>query len=153
MVEKGREREIYGGASVVYVEPLPNRRPSSGGKEGRRREGEEGEWWPRSLTRVSKGEFIVALKSALVARKRRRGRINGTGGREEDFHPGGRGIEFRSCLARKGKISLTCLPTERRKFIFVLFLFSFKKERDVRILSTSPFSRGKRFERIIFIHT
>lgn len=153
MVEKGREREIYGGASVVYVEPLPNRRPSSGEKEEKEREGEEGEWWPRSLTRVSKGEFIVALKSALVARKRRRGRINGTGGREEDFHPGGRGIEFRSCLARKGKISLTCPPTERRKFIFVLFLFSFKKERDVRILSTSPFSLGKRFERIIFIHT
>lgn len=36
MVEKGREREIYGGASVVYVEPLPNRRPSSGEKEGRK---------------------------------------------------------------------------------------------------------------------
>lgn len=127
---------------------LPGKR-----KEGKRRRRGEGEWWPRSLTRVSKGEFIVALKSALVARKRRRGRINGTGGREEDFHPGGRGIEFRSCLARKGKISLTCPPNERRKFIFVLFLFSFKKERDVRILSTSPFSRGKRFERIIFIHT
>lgn len=66
---------------------------------------------------------------------------------EERISTDGRAIEFRSCLARKGKISLTCPP--RRKFIFVLFsspfrFFSFserERERDVRILSTSLFTK------------
>lgn len=85
-------------------------------------------------------EFIVALKSALVARNVD---VVELMEQEERISTDGRAIEFRSCLARKGKISLTCPP--RRKFIFVLFsspfrFFSFSERERERRTNSFHFS-------------